>query len=251
MASLRGSRRGAMTDPLRMISNQAPSSCRIGPGRSRTAALNQRTMAGSRSSSSIPASASTSATTAAECLICDSRATSLRRIAAPGVSWMPSMIRIARWTLSALPWPSRSGRRARGRTGGTRPPAQHPAGREPAPHPGTDVARPVEQDELAVRHRPQQAHVRRDSFLHIRLLAGAFLVEHAADREEQLLPVPIGLGQADMIDADAGEAGGHGALLAAQPARAAAVDRDPRPHPAHVPAGYRSRHVLQPGHSHR
>ena len=103
VASLRGSRRGAMTDPLRMISNQAPSSCRIGPGRSRTAALNQRTMAGSRSSSSIPASASTSATTAAECLICDSRATSLRRIAAPGVSWMPSMIRIARWTLSALP----------------------------------------------------------------------------------------------------------------------------------------------------
>ena len=92
-----------MAEPLRMMSNQTPSSCRIGAGRSAIAAPNQRTTAGSRSSSSIPASASTSATTAAEYLIRDSSATSLRRIAAPGVSWMPSMIRIARWMRSALP----------------------------------------------------------------------------------------------------------------------------------------------------
>ena len=86
-----------------MMPNQALSSCRIWAGRSTVAAWNQRTTAGSRSSSSMPASASTSATTAAECLIRDSSATSLRRIAAPGVSWMPSMMRIARWTRSALP----------------------------------------------------------------------------------------------------------------------------------------------------
>ncbi len=85
-----------MLDPLRITSNQTSSSRRIGAGRSATVALNQRTTAGCRSSSSMPAAASTSATTAAEYLIRDSRATSLRRIAAPGVSWMPSMIRTAR-----------------------------------------------------------------------------------------------------------------------------------------------------------
>jgi len=100
---------------------------------------------------------------------------------------------------------------------------------EPGPQPGAHVPGHLQQHELAVRHRPQQRHVWRDGLLHIRAPAVAFLVEHAGDGEEQLLAALGRLGQADVVDADAVSVGDHAALLAAQPARAAAIDRD---HPA-------------------
>jgi len=49
---------------------------------------------------SIPAAATTSVTVAAECLMRVSSMTSLRRMNAPGVSWVPSMIRMARWMVA-------------------------------------------------------------------------------------------------------------------------------------------------------
>ena len=100
VSSERGLDRGGVVLPLRITSSQMPSSRRICSGRSAVLAWNQRTTGGSMSSSSIPAAATTSVTVAAECLMRVSSRMSLRRIGAPGVSWMPSMIRMARWMVA-------------------------------------------------------------------------------------------------------------------------------------------------------
>ena len=98
--------------------------------------------------------------------------------------------------------------------------------REPQPQPGAQVTRPVQQDQLAVGHRAQQAHVRRGGPLHVRPLALPFLVEHAADGEEQLLAGLGHVSQADPADPDAVAGGEQAALLAAQAAGAVPADRD-------------------------
>ena len=100
VSSARGLDRGGMVLPLRITSSQTPSSRRICSGRAAVLAWNQRTTGGSMSSSSIPAAAITSVTVAAECLMRVSSRMSLRRISAPGVSWMPSMIRMPRWIVA-------------------------------------------------------------------------------------------------------------------------------------------------------
>ena len=97
VSSERGLRRGGVVLPLRITSSHTPSSRRIGSGSGAVLALNQRTTGGSMSSSSIPAAPIASVTVAAECLMRVSSRMSLRRIGAPGVSWMPSMIRMPRW----------------------------------------------------------------------------------------------------------------------------------------------------------
>jgi len=106
--SWRGRERGATRLPCRRTSNQTTSSACISAGSSAVKIGNQRTTAGTESSSSMPASRSTAATPLADILIGASRATSLVLIGAPGVCCSPSMMRTPRRTRSVTarlqPW---------------------------------------------------------------------------------------------------------------------------------------------------
>ncbi|MGA4792060.1 hypothetical protein [Nocardia sp. AB354] len=78
------------------MSNQTFSSWRICSGSTPVWVSNQRTIGGTWSSVSMPAAASTSSTGRIGSRILDIVRTSEARIAAPGVSWVPSRMRTAR-----------------------------------------------------------------------------------------------------------------------------------------------------------
>src|SRR2546430_430589 len=184
----RGRRRGGVAEPCSMMSSHTDSSWRIGSGRSWVLAWNRRTAGGSMSSS-IPAAVMTSATVAAECLILVSCSTSLRRVAAPGGSWGPSITRVTPCTRSALDsdqpnrWACSRGQllergfqpRVRGWW-------------ESLAQAGFEVAGAVEEHQLLVVDRAQHGHVWRDGLLAVGDLPGAGReVPHAG--QEQLMTV--------------------------------------------------------------
>lgn len=201
-----------------LTSAHSASSLRIGVGRLAVMLLSQRTTVGSRSSSSIPAAVSTSATTATECLIRVSSATSLRRIAAPGGvldseqdpdrSLHGGGLALGPSVLAGMFSDELVERRLKVRIGWWW---------ELVPQPEAKIVGQVEQQQLLMTDRTQQRHVGGPGLLLVLTPDGAGWPVQSGD--EQLLAVRVGLSQREGLDPYVKLLGGVVALLVAHPAR--------------------------------
>ena len=142
---------------------------------------------------------------------------------------------------SAFSWSSRNGRRARGRTGGRPPPVPGRAAAGTRGDPGAQVPGQVEQDQLPVGRPAAAVSCPAGMVFFTYGAAVAFLVEHAGDAVTAAGRFGC-RGQAD-VDADAVR---WAIMLRClrhsrhAPLRSTAIIR---PHAAHVPTGYLSRHA--------